>query len=179
MHRYSWHANMRDGIRLWVLALVLLLLVPAASGCLPVEEADAPDEPDPVPNDPDGSDEEFEELPDLSDLLDSVHPDEPVEYTLDERFGLGNARRRLQQIRDAGEKIEDHEMQMAWDNWTGALEGALALQEYEIARLRLQLARRQYSAGEIESGELETEEERYSSTRDDFIRFWEDFSIAD
>lgn len=135
----------------------------------------------PPDEDPDtGDDAVFEDLPMLGDLLESVHPDETVEQTLEERFSLPNALGRLEQIREVGdEAFEGTELEMAFANWTGALHGALLRQDYEMGRLHLELARCRYAAGEIGDGELAAAEERYTEALNEFIRFWESFSIAD
>ncbi len=172
------------------LLLALLLCISVVSGCQlvgdtedPADVAEPETDPEPDTGDCDESepvsDIEFEDLPELLDSLDPVHPDEPAEYTLNERFATGNALGRLGQIREAGEDLEDPEMQMAWGNWTGALEGALMRQGYEIARLQLLLARQQYRAGEIDSEELEGVQDEYHAARESFKQFWNSFSIGD
>ena len=172
-------------LRVLFLFIFFVMVAGTPSGChLTAPEAPDPPSagpsPDPEPNPKPDPALDFEPPPELQDVLRPVHPDEPVHYTLHERFGPANAAVRLEQIREVGSEVmEDFEGQLAMANWTLAVEGALLKQHYEIARLRLELNRCQYAAGDSSRDELESAQAAYEEARESFIQFWNDFSIHD
>lgn len=145
------------------------------------------------------------QLPARADLvqeeLSPVSPDEPVEDTLSDRFSLDNSLERLEQIRGAlssfvqlTEKSQpvlgggaiadigntDWEIQhLGFPNWTGAVEGTLRQQEYQIKKLEFELAQKQYEDGEISQAVLNEKEVAYQRAEQDFQAFWNSFRIVD
>ncbi|MEQ8972039.1 MAG: hypothetical protein RIE73_16790 [Coleofasciculus sp. C1-SOL-03] len=130
-----------------------------------------------------------------------VHPDEPVDYTLNERFSLSNSLERIQQIRNALSSFQElteasqpilGDRQMAeightdWEtqhlgfhNWLGSVEGTLKKQAYQIAKLEFELAQEQYQDGEISQAILDQKEANYRRAQQDFQSFWNSFNITD
>jgi hypothetical protein len=133
--------------------------------------------------------------------LSPVSPDESVEETLNYRFSLADSLDYLKQIRGAlssfsqltqesrpvlGEEAiaevgyTDGETQgLGFLNWTGAVEGTLRHQDYQIQRLELELARKRYEDGEISLGQLEEEQEAYRRAQQEFEQFWGTFRVVD
>jgi len=117
--------------------------------------------------------------------LSPVHPDEPIDYTLNERFSLSNSLERIQQIKQAlstyltetSQPIGDREM--AFHNWVGSVEGTLKKQAYQIAKLEFELAQEQYQDGEISQAVLDQKKASYRRAEQDFQAFWNSFNIAD
>lgn len=68
---------------------------------------------------------------------------------------------------------------MAFSNWTGAIEGTLRKQDYQIKRLELELVHRKYQAGEIGEEELEPKQKAYATAENGFKAFWNAFRIGD
>jgi hypothetical protein len=68
---------------------------------------------------------------------------------------------------------------LGFHNWAGTVEGTLRKQYYLIKKLELDLATRQYAAGEINVEEFREKETAYLQTKDDFQQFIDEFSIAD
>lgn len=131
--------------------------------------------------------------------LRPVHPDEPVEATLEERFSYTNSLERLEQIEQALDNFRgltasaydwndsaiatgntDWETQnLGFTNWVGSVEGTLRYQELQIKQLELELARQQFADREISQAVLDEKTAAYETAQDDFQRFWQTFSIAD
>lgn len=171
-----------------VLVLIILLSLSGwlASGCQVAEKPEGAEPPqeDDRKNNGEIPVMEFEELPSLEEILEPAHPDEPLEYTLNERFSLDNSLGRLEQIREFGYKAMDElapgfELYMGFTNWTGVLEGTLLKQGYEIKKLQLELARCRYLMREIGERELERAEKEYDKALQEFLAFWETFAILD
>jgi len=133
--------------------------------------------------------------------LSPVHPDEPIDYTLNERFSLSNSLERIQQIKQALSSFQeltetsqpilgdrkiaeightDWETQyLGFPNWVGSVEGTLKKQAYQIAKLEFELAQEQYQDGKIAQAVLEQKEASYRRAQQDFQAFWNSFNIAD
>lgn len=131
----------------------------------------------------------------------AVHPDEPAQETLDQRFSVKNSLARMQQI-DAAlksfrqlteasqEKLGETEVakvgntdwetqNLGFHNWVGAVEGTLLKQNYQIAQLELKLAQQQYAAGKITKTELGQKVLHEQKAAQKFEQFWKSFNIAD
>ncbi len=130
-----------------------------------------------------------------------VSPDEPAAATADERFSFDNAISRIEQIKAALSSFRqltqisqeqigasaiapvgntDWEIQnLGFKNWTGAVEGTLRKQEYQIKKLEFELAQAKFADGEITQSELAQTEAAYQQAEQDFQTFWNSFRIAD
>ena len=174
----AWGGNTGGVFRRGVLSVLVAVIIGILSGCQMVGETPAPGL--------DGGETvvEFEALADLQDLLRPVHPDEPLESTLQERFSLSNALARLDQIRVTGrealdEADADGEVRMGFHNWTTAVEGVLIRQDYELKALHLELARYQYLAGDMDAAALQAHDEAYARALRNLLDFWGALRIAD
>ncbi len=115
--------------------------------------------------------------PSIIGSLEPVHPDESVEYTFNERFSLGNARQRLEQIRESSNATG--EAAMAMNNWTGAIEGTLLKQDYLLKKADFELAKYRLRDGEITQAQYDEIESSFRKAEADFREFWEGFGISD
>jgi len=133
--------------------------------------------------------------------LSPVSPDEPVDYTLNERFSLSNSLERIQQIKNAlssfqqlteasrpmlGDRTIAEIGHTGWEtqylgfpNWLGSVEGTLQKQAYQIAKLEFELAQKQFQDGEISQAVLEQKEAKYRRAEQDFQAFWNSFTPVD
>jgi hypothetical protein len=133
--------------------------------------------------------------------LKPVHPDEPVNHTLEERFSLENSLRATEQIKgalnsfrqlsekskvalgkEAVSEVEntDPETQtLGFSNWVGTLEGTLKKQDYQVKKLEFELAQEQYKDGKINKAVLDQKAAQYQKTKREFQAFWNSFRIAD
>lgn len=133
--------------------------------------------------------------------LTPVHPNEPASETWNQRFSLLNALDRVQQIRQALDSFSkltessrsqmppaqlsqlgntDLESQtLGFQNWVGTVEGTLKKQNYQIKRLELELAEKQYQDGEISKMVLEQKKLEYQQATREMQQFWNTFRIAD
>ncbi len=134
-------------------------------------------------------------------VLPLVHPDEPAEYTFNERLSEENALNSLSQIRNALAsfqeltiKVQDvlemetlHEVgntdwevqNLGFFNWMNAAEGTIKKQDYQIKKLELALARKQYQDGEIDQASLVLKEKSYATAKQNFQEFWKSLQIGD
>lgn len=134
-------------------------------------------------------------------ISQGVSRDEPLNSTINERFSLDNALTRIQQIRSALSSFRkltnqsrqtlgastiqavgntDPEIQtLGFYNWTGAVEGTVRKQEYQIKKLEYELAQKQYQDGEISQAELNKKFSEYESAQKSFQAFLRSFNIAD
>jgi hypothetical protein len=127
-----------------------------------------------------------------------VHPDEPISETLNQRFSFANALSRLQQIDQALDSFRqltdksrntsaiaavgntDPETQtLGFQNWVGSLEGTLRQQDYQVKRLELELAQKQFEDGEISQAVLNEKTQNLQKAKKDFQAFLKSFKIAD
>ena len=138
----------------------------------------------------------------VTDLrLQKVHPDEPINDTLLERFSLNDSLGRIKQIDGAlnsfrnltdrskpalGSKAvlkignTDWETQnLGFTNWVNALEGTLRKQDYQIKKLEYQLAQKQYEDKAISQSLLNQKQAAYRKAKKDFQAFMNSFSVAD
>jgi hypothetical protein len=139
--------------------------------------------------------------PQMVQFSQGVSRDEPLNSTINERFSLDNALTRIQQIREALNSFRkltnqsrqtlgvstiqavgntDPEIQnLGFYNWTGAVEGTVRKQEYQIKKLEYELAQKQYQDGEISQAELNRKSSEYESAKQSFQAFLKSFNIAD
>ncbi|MGD1914050.1 MAG: hypothetical protein ACFB2X_25390 [Rivularia sp. (in: cyanobacteria)] len=138
----------------------------------------------------------------VADLpLQKVHPDEPINDTLQQRFSFENSKGRIKQIdgalnsfRTLTEKSKpalgskavsivgntDWETQnLGFNNWLGAVEGTLRKQDYQIKKLEYQLAQKQYEDKAISQAILNQKQAAYRQAKEDFQAFVNSFSVAD
>jgi hypothetical protein len=120
----------------------------------------------------------------IEDILKNVHPDEPVEYTYNERFNLQRALSSARMLREFNDTIMEviglNEFTvLAYPNAIGVLEGTVAKQHYEIKRLEYELAARKYEGGELEVQDLIDAENGYQEALKTFAKFWSSFVIND
>ncbi|MBD2040795.1 hypothetical protein [Microcoleus sp. FACHB-672] len=131
----------------------------------------------------------------------SVHPDEPIDDTLNQRFTFENSLTRTQQIKEALEsfrqltdtskaklgksaiatvKNTDPETQtLGFYNWVGSVEGTLIKQNYQLKKLEFELAQKQYQDKEISQTELDKKSADYRKAEQEFQTFLKSFTIAD
>jgi hypothetical protein len=138
----------------------------------------------------------------VSDLrLKPVHPDEPVSYTLNERFSVENSMRVLPQIKGAlksfhtlteksksalGEKAlsdvgnTDWEVQnLGFANWVSSIEGTIKRQDYQMKKLEFELAKKQYEDKQVAKAVLDQKTASYREAEQEFQKFWNSFNISD
>ncbi|MEB3338652.1 MAG: hypothetical protein VKJ46_14380 [Leptolyngbyaceae bacterium] len=124
-----------------------------------------------------------------------VHPDEPLQDTLTQRFPVKTALTRIQQIdaaltnfRQVTEKSKaaakvsntDWETQdLSFRNWVGSVEGTLRQQDYQIKKLTLELAQRQYDNSEISQAALEKITQDYQKSKGEFSKFLTSLKITE
>jgi hypothetical protein len=133
--------------------------------------------------------------------LRPVHPDEPVEYTYEQRFSLSNALdnlhwidRALKSFRLLTEEVKgkiskkrlreinntDWETQnLGFANGPCAIEGTLRKQDYLIKGLRYELAKEKMRAKSIGEEELMDAKRAFEAAEKAFQEFWNNFHIAD
>ena len=129
------------------------------------------------------------------------NPDEPADYTYNERFSAQNALKTLKSIDAAlqsfqtlteeqkGKLTKEELAQVgntAWDvqhlgfyNGVRAIEGTVRKQDYEIKRLEYELAKVKYGAGRISHKSLNERKKAYQEAEQEFQRFWDAFEIRD
>lgn len=133
--------------------------------------------------------------------LKPVHPDEPAEETLNQRFSPENSQNALKQIdgslqsfRSLTEKSQatlgkqataevshtDWETQnLGFSNWVGSVEGTLKKQEYQIKKLEFELAQKQYEDKQIPKAVLDQKAATYQTAEQEFQTFWNSFKVTD
>ncbi|NJN11356.1 MAG: hypothetical protein HC836_27025 [Richelia sp. RM2_1_2] len=138
----------------------------------------------------------------MADLrLLTVHPDEPIKDTLQERFSFDNSLERLNQIDKAlnsfrvltekSKSVLDNKTlsevgNTDWDtqnlgftNWVSSVEGTLRKQDYQINKLGYQLAQKLYEDKAIPQSVLNQKQAAYHKAEKDFQAFIKSFSVAD
>lgn len=130
-----------------------------------------------------------------------VHPDEPLDDTLNQRFAFENSLTRTQQIKEALEsfrqltatskaklgesavtqiKNTDPETQtLGFHNWVNSVEGTLIKQNYQLKKLEFELAQKQYQDKEITQAELDIKSADYQEAEQKLQTFLKTFTIAD
>jgi len=120
---------------------------------------------------------------------------------LERRFSFQNSLTRVKQIRKALESFHnltkeskgklsskilarigntDGSVQyIGFPNWTGAIEGTLRKQDYQIQKLEYELAKYKYQVGRIVESELQQKEKNYRESEHAFRAFWSSFYIVD
>jgi hypothetical protein len=133
--------------------------------------------------------------------LRPIHPDEPVEYTYEQRFSLDIALSSLRKIEASlesfrtltdeakgkipGKKLReigntDWETQhLGFKNMPGCIEGALRKQDYLIKELRYQLAKEKLNKKAITEAELLETKRAFEQAEKSFQAFWDSFGVAD
>jgi hypothetical protein len=133
--------------------------------------------------------------------LRPVHPDEPVEYTYEQRFSLDTALSSLRMIeaslksfRTLTEEVKgkvsqprlkeigntDWETQnLGFKNMPGCVEGALRKQDYLIKELRYHLARERMKQKTVSEKEFLETKRVFEEAERSFKSFWDNFGIAD
>jgi hypothetical protein len=133
--------------------------------------------------------------------LQRVHPDESVEYTLQQRFSLNEALAAVGHVRGALTSFEqltymtrgklpapviaqigytEPEMQtIGFRNLPGTLEGALRLQEWTIAKLWYDLAVERRRTEALSDQEVATAKRTFEAADASFRQFWNTFGVAD
>ena len=136
-----------------------------------------------------------------SETLKAVHPDEPVDYTFNERLSTGHSLESLAIIRSALESFRKlteaavgkipkkslaeigntgWEMQnLGFVNHAEAVRGTLLKQDYLIKKLTYELAQRRSKSGEIDGKELSKAKREYEQAEKQFMEFWDAYRIAD
>jgi hypothetical protein len=133
--------------------------------------------------------------------LRPIHPDEPVEYTYEQRFSLDIALSSLRKIeaslesfrtltdeakrKISGKKLKeigntDWETQhLGFKNMPGCIEGALRKQDYLIKELRYQLAKEKLNKKAITEAELLETKRAFEQAEKSFQAFWDSFGVSD
>lgn len=133
--------------------------------------------------------------------LKPVHPDEPAEYTFNQRFSVENALRTVDFMSSALEsfrklteqsksKIPKEQMKKIgntdWDiqnlgfrNAAGAVKGVLLKQQYQIKKLTYDLALQKSTAKGIDAEELAQAKAEYQRAEKTFQEFWNSFGVSD
>lgn len=133
--------------------------------------------------------------------LKAVSPDEPVDYTYNERFSTKNALNRLGQIRSAlysfREFTEASEKKMpkeilrkvgntSWErqnlgfmNWPGAIEGTLYKNEYIIKKLQYELLVEKTKSGQLKAPDLANAKKELRQSEQNFQKFWNSFGVGE
>ena len=130
-----------------------------------------------------------------------IHPDEPTQSTLTERFALDSAvsdvakvrtylesfrtltsasRRCLGAagLRQIGNTAADLQS-IGFKNVPSSIEGALLRQNAEIAKLQLDLATSKQAHGEASASDVKQRESNYRRALEQFKRFWDSHPITD
>lgn len=130
-----------------------------------------------------------------------VHPDEPADYTMNERFSVRQSLESLVRIKSALDSFRklteataeslpkrkldeigntNWEMQnLGFVNHVETVRGTLLKQEYLLKKLAYELAERKSKSGEISQKDLLEIKQEYDHAEIEFQKFWEAFGIAD
>ncbi|MEL6930163.1 MAG: hypothetical protein AAFO95_16220 [Cyanobacteria bacterium J06600_6] len=145
------------------------------------------------------------EIPTSNDIdgliLPPVHPDVSAGEIYYHQFSVDSALGDAISIKDAlngfyeltrkvtsafGESAVSHidytslEIQtIGFPNWLNTLTGTIYKQNYQIKRLELQLAQKQFSDREIDRATLDTKKANYLQAKKDFQSFWRSFQVVD
>jgi hypothetical protein len=133
--------------------------------------------------------------------LKPVHPDEPANYTFDERFSTKRSLESLAVIKSAldsfrklteaaADKIPKERLaeigNTGWDmqnmgfvNHVEAIKGTILKQDYLMKKLRYELAQRKSKSGAIDQRDLLETKDEYEKAEKQFQEFWNTFGIAD
>lgn len=133
--------------------------------------------------------------------LSPVHPDETVEYTLEERFSLDDALESVKFIRSALSSFreltakctgkipraslretgntEAETQNLAFTNIPNSIEGTLRKQDLAIKQLEFDLAAARKELGRVSAEEVKAKREALDKAEQEFRVFWESFSVAD
>ncbi len=130
-----------------------------------------------------------------------VHPDEPADYTMNERFSVRYSMESLAAIKSSLDSFRKLTAAAAkampkeklaeigntgWDrqnlgfvNHVESVKGTLLKQEYLIKKLTYELAVRKSKSGEVNQKDLLTIKREYEESEKQFQEFWKGFRIAD
>jgi hypothetical protein len=136
-----------------------------------------------------------------SEAFKPVHPDEPAEYTFNERLSTDRSLDSLAIIQSALESFRKlteaaagkipkgklseigntgWEMQnLGFVNHVEAVKGTLLKQDYLIKKLTYELAQTRSKTGETDQKTLSETKSEYEKAEKQFRQFWDDFGIAD
>jgi len=136
-----------------------------------------------------------------SEDLKPVHPDEPPDYTYNERFSSKRSLESLSIIKSALDSFKrlteassgkipkktlakigntDWEIQnLGFTNHVGTVKGTILKQEYLIRKLTYELAEMKAKSGEISQAELSAMKIDYEKAENQFQNFWNSFHIED
>ena len=131
----------------------------------------------------------------------AVHPDEPADYTLNERFSVQQSLESLVSIESAldsfrkltakaADKLLPKELadigntgpemqNLGFVNHVGAVKGTLLKQEYLLKKVTYELAQRKARSGEMDKKTLSKIKREFEIAEKQFRKFWNEFGIAD
>jgi hypothetical protein len=134
-------------------------------------------------------------------ILDPIHPDEPADYTYNERFSTRSSLNSLDAIKSslesfrklteasAGKIPKDTltkigntgwEMQnLGFPNHVGTVKGTLLKQEYLIKKLTYELAQTKSRSGEVSQADLSAAKADSEKAEKQFQDFWNSFRVSD
>ena len=133
--------------------------------------------------------------------LKPVNPDEPADYTYNERFSTRSSLNSLDTIKSALESFRKlteasagkipkktlakigntgWEMQnLGFPNHVGTVKGTLLKQEYLIKKLMYELAQTKARSGEVSHADLSAAKMDYEKAEKRFQDYWDTFSVSD
>ena len=134
-------------------------------------------------------------------ILKPIHPDEPADYTYNERFSTRSSLKSLDSIKSALESFRQlteasagkipkktlakigntgWEMQnLGFANHVGTVKGTLLKQEYLIKKLTYELAQTVARSGEVSQADLSAVKMDYEKAEKQFKDYWDSFSVSD
>jgi len=68
---------------------------------------------------------------------------------------------------------------IGFGNWISGVEGTILKQEYQIKKLKYDLAQERYKAGKISEGELQKAKKDFEDGEKKFQKFWDNFQVLD
>ena len=133
--------------------------------------------------------------------LKPVHPDEPADYTYNERFSTGSSLESLDAIQSALESFRKlteasagkipkktlakigntgWEMQhLGFPNHVGTVKGTLLKQEYMVKKLTYELAQAKAKSGEVSPADLSAAKADFERAEKRFKDYWDSFRVSD
>ena len=134
-------------------------------------------------------------------ILKPIHPDEPADYTYNERFSTRSSLNSLDTIKSALESFRKlteasagkipkktlvkigntgWEMQnLGFPNHVGTVKGTLLKQEYLIKKLTYELAQTKAMSGEVNQAHLSAAKMDYEKAEKQFQDYWDSFRVSD
>ena len=68
---------------------------------------------------------------------------------------------------------------IGFDNWIGGIEATVLKQEYQIKKLKHELAQKRFKLGEIKQEELQKAKKEYEEGEKKFQEFWDSYGVFD